>query len=1015
LKKHRFLMAAIGFLLLAGLLPAQDSSARIFGTVTDNEAQPLPGVSVMATSPKLVGSASKITDGDGVFRILALTPGTYKLVFSLQGFKTLERENVVLTLGQTLQLNVSLELGGLETKVTVIGQAPLVDVRSTTKGQVMGKEVFDTLPGGRNFDGLISTIAGVQYEQKTGGLSVDGASGGENTWHVDGQENTNAELGTRSFNAVYELVDEVQVEASGLQAEFGGATGGVVNIVTRSGGNAFHGDIAAYYNDQSRLMMGHTRDYLRLNPTDSSIAEYVNNDTLYFNGGKDRDVVRRSEFILSLGGYIIKDKLWFFAAYDPVFNSTKARRSFLSASDPQAKSDFSKKTNEHNFQAKLSAQPFSALRLQASVVNNFSNYRGAIPNITGSGDPTYMWGKEGLDYPNLTTSIRADYTGGNNFLASLRGGYWTMNQTNQQIKMPGTNYVFAYSNSIFPEIPADLIRYEEWTSWSTNLEAATTKETKANQKSRATVGADINYYLDLAGQHSWKAGIQWDRDAWNRNSTTQHPSVFLYWGVPYTMPDGTVVNGKYGHYEVRGSFKAPFGEFFDIHRERWSAYLQDSWTIKNRLTLNIGLRAESLYVPSFSPLPEFKDVRPMHWGLGDLLAPRLGVVYDVLGDSSLKVFGSFGIYYDAMKYGMGTDVYGGKSDVTDFYSLDNYNWLQIAASGRLDDQTGQSAGGTYYGSRRWVVPSFDTTDPNAKPLSQREITLGVERKLSEEISFSARFVQKHLIRTMEDQGVVLPSGDVLYYQLNPGFGWSLPVSQGGRFDDRYWATPKAKREYSAVNISIDKRFSNNWQGGVNYTWSRLTGNYSGLGSSDENGRLTINNNKDFDDWFLTYDLKGNELRGPLQNDRTHFFKAYGSYVFPFGLTVGLVGYGRSGLPLTKVMALDDQGRFYPENRMTDGRLPFTFYADVYMEYAIKIQRARVSINLSIFNATNTKTAQDKYMRLTRATMYATFDEILSKNFDYKSRLKDYVPDPRFGKVASYFNPWTAQVGAKISF
>ena len=119
-----------------------------------------------------------------------------------------------------------------------------------------------------------------------------------------------------------------------------------------------------------------------------------------------------------------------------------------------------------------------------------------------------------------------------------------------------------------------------------------------------------------------------------------------------------------------------------------------------------------------------------------------------------------------------------------------------------------------------------------------------------------------------------------FYITNPGFGWSRPVSQGGKFTDAYWPCPKATREYYGLNISLEKRFSNNWQGGINYTLSRVAGNYSGLSSSDEVtdgvGRTGPNVEQYYDDWFIMYDAKGNVLKGVLPQDRTHYIKAYGA-------------------------------------------------------------------------------------------------------------------------------------------
>jgi hypothetical protein len=286
----------------------------------------------------------------------------------------------------------------------------------------------------------------------------------------------------------------------------------------------------------------------------------------------------------------------------------------------------------------------------------------------------------------------------------------------------------------------------------------------------------------------------------------------------------------------------------------------------------------------------------------------------------------------------------------------------------------------------------------------------------EELSLSVRVVNKELLRTIEDIGVLTPQGEQ-YYNANPGYGWSLPVSQGGKFDDSYWPTPKATRHYWGVNISLDKRFANNWQGGINYTWSRATGNYSGLSSSDEDGRNSPNVERNYDLWFMSYDLQGNPLDGPLQHDRTHYFKAYGSYAFPFGLTVGTVLYGRSGQPLTTSVSINNVN-IYPNNRADIGRLPFTFWGNLYLEYNLRLGgRYNVQVNLNIDNFTNTKTIQGQDTSPNRNTIRVTDDEVLSKSYDWQAALAtgNYDDDPRFGLWTGRFGSWSARLGFRFSF
>ena len=387
MNKRLFVIALI-ILSTAGLTFAQLTPiGRINGKVVDQQGNPLPGVNVEAVSPRLIGKAVAVTDGAGVYRLMALASGTYEITFTLQGFKTLIRKGIVLELSQTLALDVTLEVATIEEQVTVIGQSPLIDVKSTVKGQVMTKETYMALPRGRSFDSLISTIPGVQSESITAGISVDGASGAENMWYADGADIGDFHYGDRGQNVVLELLDEVKVTASGYNAEFGGSMGGVINVITRSGSNEFHGDIMGFYENNRQYMQGKSRTFLRRDPFASGyVYEYVNYDDDYFDGGKDRDHYNRYEGVFSLGGYIIKDKLWFFGSVNPSYSQTVALRNFGQPASPTPFESFKAKNNALGASVRLTAAPAAGLRLSATFINNFTNYRGALPTIIGNGD-----------------------------------------------------------------------------------------------------------------------------------------------------------------------------------------------------------------------------------------------------------------------------------------------------------------------------------------------------------------------------------------------------------------------------------------------------------------------------------------------------------------------------------------------------------------------------------------------------------------------------------------------------
>jgi hypothetical protein len=993
-------LLVIALTVTAAFISAQTPTGKMLGTVTDEQGTPLPGVTVEATSPKLVGKGTAVSDENGAYRIFALTPGVYKVTFTLQGFKTVTRDGIIVELEQTVKLDVSMPLGAIEEEVTVIGQSPLIDVKSTVKGVTMTREVFDLLPRGRDFDSLVGAVPGVQNEPMLSGVSVDGASGSENMFYVDGTDITNLYTGVRGQGVAFEFVDEVQVKASGYQAEYGGSLGGVIHVITRQGGNAFHGDVLGYYSGSP--LSGKERDTLRLNPYDQSVAEYVNYQDLY---GKDK--VDRIEAGFDLGGYFIKDRLWFYGSFLPVYLETTRHVKF----EPSLiEEDYTKRDYYWNSQAKLTAQPFRFMRLGASFVSNFYNYKGALPPRDGTGDPNDVYPDYGFRFPYWTAAAYADFTFGNNFLVSVRGGSFYNNQTDQLVQPTSPRYSHGGTgNSVFPGIPAEYIRPRGWTNMASG--ALNVMEKKVAQRSYA--GGDLTYYLDFAGEHSFKFGAQWVRTSedWAYGyKYPDYPMIGLAWNRPLISLGVNYGRGKYGYYSVFGNeVTGPIGSFFNVHSDRWALYLQDSWTINSRLTLNLGLRTESEYIPVYSNDPALEGVKPIDFSFGDKLAPRLGLVYDVLGDGNFKVFGSYGLYYDVMKLYTAANAFGGRRNAAAFYTLDTYEWDKIGKDGYYP--------GTLLLTYDYLPFNPDFVDPSLRPMSQQEISFGVEKKLMENLSGTVRLVQKHLRYAIEDVGVRTET-EVLYYEANPGYGYSLSEAEGGRFDDRYPACPKAKREYWGLNFSLDKRLADRWLGGFSYTYSRLTGNYSGLASSDEyinsaQGRNSPNVERNFDTWYLAYDKNLNLIDGELATDRPHVFKFYGAYTFPFRLTVGAVVAAESGRPMTEYWTLDNDN-YMPLNRGNMGRTPFLWFTNLYAEYSLRLGKTSLNFNVNIDNVFNvaTTTAFFPYRNLYNLTV--TEDQILSGDWELDSSV-GYVPNNAFGMDGNFFPPIAVRLGMRFGF
>lgn len=1017
MKKRRIILVLlIGLLIGKGMLIGQAPTGKIVGKVTDSEGSALPGVTVEATSPKMVGRASAITDANGIYRLLALPPGTFKITYSLEGFSTVIREDIILSMEQTLTVDILMTLRKIQETVTVTGQSPLIDVKNTVKAATFSRKMFESLPKGRSFDTIVTAIPGVNAEVYAGGISTDGASGSENMFYIDGTDVTNALTGVRGQDAVFDLVDEVQVKASGYNAEFGGSLGGVINVITRSGGNEYHSELTVYYSG-SRLRTKE-RDTLRLGLFDTSIAEYVNYQDLY---GKDKQ--NRYEVGFNFGGYILKNKMWFFTSFLPVFQDTTRHVVWVPAGSA-ANADFTQNYTYWNANLKITTQPFKNVRISAGIVNNFSKYRGDLPSREGISSPTQPWSKYGYDYPNWSSNLTADYTLGNNLIVSARGGYFHKNQNNQQIQPTDPRYRFyaqlpvgaTVTNSMFKDIPADFIKARGWA----NIGANDIYVMEKDIEDRASASMDVTYYMNLAGEHSWKAGVQMVWLNKDIDNSAMYENINLGWDREFQdLITGEKFRGKYGYYAVEGGTKSgAFGTFGQNSTTRWAVYLQDSWTpdfLKNRFTLNLGVRVEKEDLPSFYSDPNLRTP-PVRFGFDDKIAPRVGFVYDVFGNADLKFFGSFGLYYDVMKLDSALSRYGARKWWSDYYTLDDWDWTKIGKG---------NYPGTYLGSYNWRTGGYKYTEPDMKPISESEYSFGAEKKLSENLSASVRVVYKHLINTIEDIGIYLPGIGEQYYQANPGLGVTLPVSQGGLFSDEFLPCPKAKREYWAVNFSLDKRFSKHWFGGISYTWSRLYGNYSGLASSDEWGRTSPNRNGFFDSTWVCYDKNVNLVYGLLNTDRPHQFKAFGSYAFDFGLTMGLVLNGMSGTPKSRELNLGNgSAGYFPDGRFTDGRTAFRFLGNAYAEYNLKVtDRYRVQISLNVDNIFDAKTPIRVFNLQNQGGATLSNDERL-KPYTYSAadrtvttyiRVIGWTADPRYLMDYAFSAPREARVGLKFIF
>jgi hypothetical protein len=1011
----KLVLLAVALFLCAVAPLAGQASADIFGVVQMKDGAMLPGVHVTATSLSLAGTAIEVTDNNGSFRLSSLAPGVYKLTFDLEGFRTVTRERVPLGLEQSVDLRVIMKRGKRKAAGTMTGLSALLAVKRAANSKTLTREVFQTLPKGREFDSLASLAPGFADEPLLlDGISVDGASGLENKFYIDGVDVTDIRDGSLGQGIAFDFVDEVQFQASGAQAESAGAMGGVISVVTRSGGNELHGEVIGYYSG-APLRARHP-DILALDPQDRSKAVYQPYE--YFYGDNDD---QRIEAGFNLGGAILKNKLWFFGSFLPVFNTNTRILDWYQGEFPRTE-------RQMNFLLKLAAQPFRNLRLSAGVINLFHKYKGDLPSRGQDLDPYISYEDYGFSYPNLSGSFSADLSAGDRFLVSARLGFFRTNQNNPLVKSGDVPYVYfrteapgGYFNTTpigFPDIPPKYWLPPDGGYTGRTRPLITGMEKNVAEK--LSLGLDLSCFLDFGGEHSWKAGFSWARRGEDVDNSPTVPILFFAWNHSfpgdYAYAGGD--RGKYGYYAVRNNeVTGPYGDYYKAYGNMLALYIQDSWTIADRLTLNIGVRAGSENIPFYTDDPAYANLDAIRFGLGDKLAPRLGFVWDVQGDSSLKVFGSFGIFFDDMKLAMAANVYGGFKWKSTYYALDTYEWDKIGVNGYYPGRLLLAAPYTL----DFRAPAFDSTDPDLKPMAQREISLGLEKRLGSDLTFSVRYTGKRLIRAIEDIGLQTSMGQK-FYIANPGGAFIRQKFEQARADGALPANAPApsmaQREYNGVTIALDKRFSGNWQGGVSYTWSRLWGNYSGLASGDTLDRSEPSTEIYFDSWFVSRTLTLEDAVGPLPGDRPHHIKAYGTYSFPFGVSAGLVLHAMSGTPTSTAWTLrtesyGDKKTVMPYGRGDQKRSPFLWYANFYVEYNLKLGKCNLNVNLNIDNVFDIRTAQHLYPVYNQAAVTISEARIAQGSWD----IHDYDPelDPRYLMASDFYEPLAARLGLKFGF
>jgi hypothetical protein len=1006
IREHLPIMAgALLLFLLMGLAPlvAQETTGSIMGTVTDPSGATIPNAKIEITSESTARPFSATTDMTGKYLVQNIAVGTYTMTATVAGFSTMKKADISVILGRATSVDFKMEVGSMTESVTVTANAIMVDTTSSSSAINVDRAFFDNMPKGRNFYDLISLAPGARSESKSGGFQIDGASGSENTYYLDGMEVTNVQTGVLSgANRVpVEAVQQVQVKNGVMDAQYGGAIGGVVNAVVRTGTNGFHGQAGFYFNNNS--MSARPRPTLEMDPTDDTRTK-----VRYFQNVMDDYSTWNPVF--DLGGPIIKDKLFFFTGFMPTRTVTNRTVTFLSNNKT---GDYSQKEVQHYTINKVDLIPFSKIRTSMSP----GYRRGSLPARQGTDAYDYNWAGVGTySAANILTG-QMDYIATNKLLFSFRGGYHFSDYKNAYALAKQTA-IYSTANTMFTDLPSSVPRITS-SGWVQQYYS----RTDFDVYQRVNLSADGSYLLNAKGQHNLKFGWMTNRLS-NDVSALTYPDGYyrFYWNQSYTCVTSQCSGkqrGTYGYYRWY-----TYGTLGDASSDNQGFYVQDSWRANKYLTLNLGIRFEREFLPSFSK-QGIAAAPPIEFGWGKKISPRLGAAWDPKGSGKMRIYGSFGDFYDVMKYEMPRGSFGGDIYLTYYYALDDptvFNTLRTY--GYPSDPS--KLPGRFFEGVNWRIPSNDpqscekqglsctgmTIDPKMRPMKQRMIDVGYDYSINTSLVASVRYTNRRLIRTIEDIGTLGAGGEV-YYIANPGFGLTA--------DPKTWeagfpTTPKAKRNYDAVEFRLDQRFAKNYQYAASYTWARQYGNYSGLASSDENGRTSPNVNRYFDLPWLGYTEKGTFAEGRLGTDRPHTFKFFGAYTLNHklgGTTFSPNLYLYSGFPLTTQINAISSVPVYPYGRGDMGRTPVLFSTDFNVMHDFKPfknnESMKVRIELTVFNLFNGSrvTNKDDYLGHddTGQLQFANEADIF-KGYNTKAIMaaQGILVSPRYGLANGFQGP-----------
>lgn len=729
-------------LVLLALIPAQLALASVTtgtlkGTTIDDGGLPIPGVLVTIRSENMMGPRQQETDAEGRFLFAELPPGTYNLSAEKAGFSKVTKTGIDVLIGRTATVTVSMPLQSAGEEIIVEETRPNIDTESTNRGSVLSKDFLQRIPSGRSYQGAVQMAAGV-----TGGSNpnVGGAASNENTYLLDGVNITDPVTGTFSLNFNFNAIEQVEVLTSAFDPEYGVNLGGIINIVTESGGNTLEFQTAGYYtngNWSPKLDARYSADGYQLAPTDfdSQFETY--------------------QIYAKISGPLIRDKMWFVTSY-------AHERSRIAATGIDLPRDY----EGHYVYSKLTWQPTSAHRFtflaqtnpttidnqnQSDVfVEPESQYRQAQGGWFGSAQ--WQW------FPTATASFDSKN--------SVQKSFIEISQvpcTHDEGLRYNPCAADELENTIDYVTPGRLGSYNAYDRDNFYFFMF---------DDRWRVSTDNKFSLlqvDFLGTHDLKAGLAFDYAF--RDYLASYTGDMYYVDLNLTPYDPNTLNNYYW-IEVSGP-----RQFVQSSRH-FGAFIQDAWKPISNLTVRYGVRYD------YSEI--YNDIGEQVINVG-LFGPRLGISWDPWGNGKTKFVGSVGRFNDTANLGATSLVnrtgQGSKLFLGEVFD----GWSNLSS----DNYSYSPAENTDTYLENLIAPHSD------------DFNLGAERELVQDLVASLYFQAKFTQNLFEDDEINLiwdedgyntlgssnGSDDVIYRLRSPSIAqrtyYQTVFGLARRFADRW--------------------------------------------------------------------------------------------------------------------------------------------------------------------------------------------------------------------------------------